>query len=63
VADFGENPGTGKGYARLDATYALSDLIGLDLYLMGQMFTGYGESLLIYNRKDTRVIFGFSIIR
>jgi phospholipase A1 len=63
VADFGGNPGTGKGTGLLDATYALSDLIGLNLYLTGQMFTGYGESLLIYNRKDTRVRFGFSIIR
>lgn len=59
----GGNPGTGNGSAQLDLTYALSDLIGLDLYLTGQMFTGYGESLLNYNRKDTRLRFGFSIIR
>ena len=59
----GGNPGTGNGSAQLDVTYALSDLIGLDLYLTGQMFAGYGESLLNYNRKDTRIRFGFSIIR
>ena len=63
AAHVGGNPGTGKGNVQVDVTYALSDLIGLDLYLTGQMYTGYGESLLNYNRKDTRVRFGFSIIR
>tara|TARA_R110000868_G_scaffold37143_2_gene131741 strand:+ start:1219 stop:2043 length:825 start_codon:yes stop_codon:yes gene_type:complete len=63
MAHFGGNPKTGKGSAQVDVTYALSDLIGLDVYLTGQMYAGYGESLLNYNQSETRLRFGFSIVR
>lgn len=57
------HPGTGHGSFQTDLTYALSDLIGLDMYFTAQFFTGYGESLLNYNARDTRLRFGLSIIR
>ncbi len=63
MASFGGNPKTGKGAGQVDVTYALSDLIGLDVYLTGQMYAGYGESLLNYDQSETRLRFGISIIR
>ncbi|HLU91876.1 MAG TPA: phospholipase A, partial [Pedomonas sp.] len=35
----------------------------LNLYLFGQFFTGYGENLLDYNQRDTRLRAGFAIVR
>lgn len=59
------NVGTGKGSTQLDASYPLNRLIwqGLNLYLYGQLFTGYGENLLDYNREVMRARLGVAIIR
>jgi outer membrane phospholipase A len=59
------NPGTGNGALQLDATYPLNRIFddGLDLYLHGQLFTGYGENLLEYDDEDTRFRLGISIYR
>ena len=59
------NPGSGKGAAQADLSYPLAALlpIDLDLYLHAQAFTGYGENILDYDRKTTRLRFGISIIR
>lgn len=59
------NIGTGKGSAQVDASYPLNRLIwqGLNLYLYGQVFTGYGENLLDYNRQVTRARLGIAIVR
>lgn len=59
------NPGKGNGSIQLDASYPISALsfFNLDFYLYGQFFTGYGESLLDYNIKDTRFRLGLGIVR
>lgn len=59
------NPGEGHGSLQLDLSYPVSALsfFNLDFYLYGQFFTGYGESLLDYNRKDTRFRLGLGIVR
>ncbi len=56
---------TGQGSVTLDATYPLNKLFfkNIDIYLQAQLFTGYGETLLDYNRKVTRLRFGVGIIR
>ena len=48
-----------KGSVQLDASYPIP-LDGTEIYptLYAQLFTGYGESLLDYNKKDTRLRFG-----
>lgn len=59
------NIGTGKGSAQVDASYPLNRLVwrSLNLYLYGQVFTGYGENILDYNRKTTRARLGVAIVR
>ncbi|MDA3933233.1 MAG: phospholipase A [Gammaproteobacteria bacterium] len=58
------NIGTGRGALQMDLSYPVNQLIpGLDLYLYSQFFTGYGENLLNYNVKDTRLRFGIGILR
>ncbi len=58
------NIGTGRGALQMDLSYPVNQLIpGLDLYLYSQFFTGYGENLLNYNVKDTRLRFGVGILR
>lgn len=59
------NVGTGKGSTQLDASYPLNRLVweGLNLYLYGQVFTGYGENMLDYNRQVTRARLGIAIVR
>jgi outer membrane phospholipase A len=59
------NLDSGKGAAQLDASYPLNRLIWskLNLYLYGQLFTGYGENLLDYDRRSTRARFGVAIVR
>lgn len=49
----------------LQATYPLHRLApGLAGYLMGQYFTGYGESLLTYNRREPWAVrVGYAISR
>jgi outer membrane phospholipase A len=59
------NIGTGKGAAQVDVSYPLNRLIWnrLNLYLYGQLFAGYGENLLDYDRKTTRARIGVAIVR
>lgn len=54
-----------KGSLQLDFSYPLKKLFrdNLDLFLQVQYFTGYGESLLRYDEKSTRVRVGFAIFR
>jgi outer membrane phospholipase A len=35
----------------------------LDFFLQGQLFSGYGESLLHYDRSDTRFRLGLAVYR
>lgn len=59
------NPNTGTGSVQVDFTYPLSKILfrNVALYLYVQFFTGYGESLLNFDEKDTRVRLGFGIVR
>jgi len=58
------NFSTGKGSMDGTLSYPLRRLIGrTPLYLVVQGFTGYGEDLLDYNRKQTRVRAGLGIVR
>jgi outer membrane phospholipase A len=59
------NPSTGKGSLQVDFTYPLSKVLfrNLDFYLYAQFFTGYGESLLEFDEKDTRIRLGVGIVR
>jgi outer membrane phospholipase A len=59
------NFSSGKGAVGVDLSYPLNRLWsgGPDLYLFGQGFTGYGENLLDYDRKATRLRIGLAIVR
>ncbi len=59
------NPGGGKGNFQIDLSYPLNRILfrNLDLYVFGQLYSGYGESLIDYNRKDTRLRFGIALQR
>ena len=54
-----------KGALELDLSYPLRNITGgnLDLYLYGQFFTGYGESLLRYDDSDTTFRLGVALVR
>lgn len=54
-----------KGSMQLDLTYPLGQITGdtLDLYLHLQYFTGYGQTLLNYNRREQALRAGFSFLR
>jgi outer membrane phospholipase A len=54
-----------KGSLQLDLTYPLRPLLqdNVDIFLHGQFFTGYGESLLLYDESDTTFRVGVSLIR
>ena len=56
---------TGKGNVSVDASYPLNALSfsNLDLYFYVQLYHGYGEDLLDYDKKDTRVRLGFAFVR
>jgi outer membrane phospholipase A len=49
----------------MDASYPLRNLLGknLDFYLYGQFFTGYGESLLEYNKEGSSFRIGLAMVR
>jgi len=59
------NPGTGQGSFQLDFTYPLTKLTNktLGLYLHTQLFSGFGESLLDFNQRDTRFRVGLGLVR
>lgn len=59
------NFGSGKGGIDADISYPINRLIGgnLNFYLIGQAFTGYGENLLDYDRRMTRLRVGLAIVR
>lgn len=54
-----------KGSIQVDATYPLWRKLdeNLNLYLHAQFFTGYGESLIRYDQRDTRWRIGFALVR
>lgn len=59
------NFGSGKGSFAADISYPLNRVIGggPDFYLFGQSFVGYGENLLDYNRRTTRLRIGVALVR
>ncbi|WP_454884025.1 phospholipase A [Sphingomonas oryzagri] len=58
------NFSSGKGSVDADLSYPLTGLWhDLPLYVVVQGFTGYGEDLLDYNRKQTRLRVGIGIVR
>ena len=59
------NPNSGKGAAEALVSYPLTRLFasGPKLYLFGQGFVGYGEDLLDYDRRQTRLRVGIGITR
>jgi outer membrane phospholipase A len=59
------NFSTGKGALDAELSYPLDRIVdtGLNLYVFGQGFAGYGENLLDYNRKINRLRIGIGIVR
>ncbi|MDO9488086.1 MAG: phospholipase A [Sphingomonadaceae bacterium] len=59
------NFGSGKGSTQVDGSYPLNRLVWsrLNLYLYGQLFAGYGENMLDYDRQVTRARLGVAIVR
>lgn len=53
----------GRGSAEVDVSYSLYRLAGLNLYLYSQLYTGYGEALIDYDERSTRLRFGIGIVR
>jgi outer membrane phospholipase A len=56
------NTQTGKGSFNADLTYPLQ-VLNFHPYINLQLFTGYGESLIAYDKRTTRVRLGLSIVR
>jgi len=54
-----------KGSVQIDLSYPAGRILGggLGFFLHGQLFTGYGENLLRYNQKTTRLRIGISLVR
>lgn len=59
------NFSSGKGAIDAELSYPFDRIINssLNLYIFGQGFAGYGENLLDYNRKITRLRVGIGIVR
>ncbi|MEG3087616.1 phospholipase A [Sphingomonas sp. PB4P5] len=57
------NPGTGKGAGELFLSYPLTRLGLPGVYLLAQGFTGYGEALSTYDRRDRHVRLGIAFTR
>lgn len=59
------NVSTGRGALSTELSYPLPALLGggPEFYLFAQNFVGYGESLLDYDRRMTRLRIGFAIAR
>ena len=56
---------SGRGSIDAELSFPFDRIIdsSLNLYLFGQAFTGYGENLLDYDRRDTRFRIGVAIVR
>jgi outer membrane phospholipase A len=56
---------SGKGAISADISYPLRRILGggPDFYLFGQSFVGYGENLLDYNRRMSRLRIGVALVR
>ncbi|USI72306.1 phospholipase A [Sphingomonas morindae] len=54
---------TGRGAIDADLSHPLLRLTGIPIYAVVQGFTGYGEDLLDYNRRQTRLRLGIGIVR
>ena len=54
-----------NGSAQIDVTYPLHNLLSrsFSIYLQGQYFTGYGESLLLYNQRSETWRIGVGLYR
>jgi len=53
-----------KGSAQIDVSYPTEFLTGnFAVYLLAQYWTGYGESLLSYDRRSSTARFGFALSR
>jgi outer membrane phospholipase A len=59
------NPGSGKGAVDALLSYPLDQIVdtNLNLYVFGQGFVGYGENLLDYDRRATRLRIGVGFVR
>lgn len=58
------NPGTGKGAGEVFASYPMARLGGgLGIYLFGQGFTGFGETIDGYFVRDTHARIGIALTR
>lgn len=58
------DPTTGRGAAELFASYPLQRIGGdFGVYLFGQAFTGYGETLPRYNQQQTTARIGIALTR
>ena len=59
------NPGTGKGSAEGFLSYSLAAIDDRlpHLYLFGEVFTGYGETLIDYNRNVSHARLGIALTR
>jgi outer membrane phospholipase A len=55
----------GRGSLQLDLTYPMMRLLSgsFSLYLQAQYFTGYGESLLLYDQRSDAFRAGFALFR
>ena len=54
---------TGRGSGEVFVSYPLARLGGLDLYLFGQAYTGFGEALDNYRVSDTHARLGIALTR
>lgn len=58
------DPRSGRGAAELFASYPLARIDGsVGIYLFGQAFTGHGEALDDYRRRDTHARIGIALTR
>jgi phospholipase A1 len=58
------NPDSGRGAAELFVSYPLARIDGgVGIYLFGQAFTGHGEALDDYRRRDTHARIGIALTR
>jgi phospholipase A1 len=53
------------GLIDAELSYPLDKIVdtNLNVYVFGQAFAGYGENLLDYDRKATRLRLGVAIVR